>query len=223
MNKDWSEKNKRVQQLLKKSTFSEGITGLLSLRDTLMAEIFSWKRELKSEAFSAMPYMNSKGYHSKTIAYSLWHIFRIEDIVANSLIQGREQVFFSGGFDKKTRSPIITTGNELIKEQIADFSGQLDIAALYEYINAVKESTDKWLKSIGYDDLKRRFTEEDKRRLISLGPVSDDENAAWLIDYWCGKDVKGLILMPFSRHWIMHIEAALRIKAKLQKKKRTAY
>lgn len=217
MNKEWSEKNKRVQQLLKKATFSEGITELLSLREELMNEILSLKKELKDEDFSAIPFINAKGYHSKTVAYSLWHIFRIEDIVANSLIMNREQVLFSGGYDKKTRSPIITTGNELIREQIADFSRQLDITALYEYIKAVKQSTDKWLKEIGYDDLKRRFTQEDKQRLLTLGTVSDDENAIWLIDYWCQKDVKGLILMPFSRHWIMHIEAVLRIKAKLQK------
>lgn len=217
MNKEWSEKNKRVQQLLKKATFSEGITELLSLREELMNEILSLKKELKDEDFSAIPFLNAKGYHSKTIAYSLWHIFRIEDIVANSLIQGKEQVLFSGGYDKKTRSPIITTGNELIREQIADFSRQLDITALYEYIKAVKQSTDKWLKEIGYDDLKRRFTQEDKQRLLALETVSDDENAIWLIDYWCQKDVKGLILMPFSRHWIMHIEAILRIKAKIQK------
>lgn len=218
MNKDWSEKNKKVQLLIKKATLSEGIAGLLSLRDELMAEMLSWRDTLKDEDFSAIPYINAKGYHSKTIAYSLWHIFRIEDIVANSLIQGKEQVFFSGGYDKKTKSPIITTGNELIKEQIADFSRQLDITALYEYIKAVKESTDDWLKKIEYSDLKIRFTAEDKQRLFDLGTVSTDENAAWLIDYWCGKDIKGLILMPFSRHWIMHIEAALRIKAKIQKK-----
>ena len=34
-------------------------------------------------------------------------------------------------------------------------------------------------------------------------------------DYWCGKDLKGLLQMPFSRHWIMHIEAMCRIKNKL--------
>ena len=45
--------------------------------------------------------------------------------------------------------------------------------------------------------------------------VSEDEEAYWLIDYWCGKDIRGLIQMPFSRHWIMHIEASLRIKGKL--------
>lgn len=216
MNKDWSEKNKKVQLLLKKATFSEGIAELISLRDELFQETLSWRDTLTDKDFCAIPYINAKGYHSKTIAYSLWHIFRIEDIVANSLIQGREQLLFSGGYDKKTKAPIITTGNELIKEQIADFSRSLDISALYEYIKAVKESTDEWLKKIEYTDLKRRFTEEDKQRIINLRTVSKDEDAAWLIDYWCSKDVKGLILMPFSRHWIMHIEAALRIKAKIQ-------
>ncbi|HCD4412319.1 TPA: phage head-tail adapter protein, partial [Enterococcus faecium] len=35
------------------------------------------------------------------------------------------------------------------------------------------------------------------------------------IDYWCNKDICGLIQMPFSRHWIMHTEACLRIKNKI--------
>ena len=52
--------------------------------------------------------------------------------------------------------------------------------------------------------------------LESLNVVSSDEEAVWLIDYWCGKDFRGLIQMPFSRHWIMHTEACLRIIRKLQ-------
>ena len=48
-----------------------------------------------------------------------------------------------------------------------------------------------------------------------MNVVSNNENAIWLIDYWCNKDVRGLIQMPFSRHWIMHIEACLRIKNKI--------
>ena len=54
-----------------------------------------------------------------------------------------------------------------------------------------------------------------RNHLESLNVVSSDKNAIWLIDYWCGKDIRGLIQMPFSRHWIMHIEACLRIKKKL--------
>lgn len=45
--------------------------------------------------------------------------------------------------------------------------------------------------------------------------MSEDENAYWLIDYWCGKNIKGLIQMPFSRHWIMHVEACIRIKDRI--------
>lgn len=58
--------------------------------------------------------------------------------------------------------------------------------------------------------------DEREKELRSLGVVSTDENAVWLIDYWCKKDVKGLIQMPFSRHWIMHIEACQRILNKLK-------
>ena len=53
-----------------------------------------------------------------------------------------------------------------------------------------------------------------RKQLEMLNVVSGDENAYWLIDYWCGKDVKGLIQMPFSRHWIMHIEACIKIRDK---------
>ena len=35
------------------------------------------------------------------------------------------------------------------------------------------------------------------------------------IDFLKSKNIKGLIQMPFSRHWIMHIEAINRIKSKL--------
>lgn len=59
------------------------------------------------------------------------------------------------------------------------------------------------------------MTEDDKVLIQNLQVISKDESAIWLIDYWCEKDVKGLIKMPFSRHWIMHVEACLRIKSKL--------
>lgn len=72
------------------------------------------------------------------------------------------------------------------------------------------------LKDMSYDMLKRKVLPENRSNLLKLNVVSDDKNAAWLVDYWCGKDIRGLIQMPFSRHWIMHIEACLRITHKLK-------
>lgn len=214
MNKEWSDKNKLMQSLLKKNTFSEGIAELIELRNMLMQEILSW-RNLPNDAFCAIPYINADGYHSKTVAYSLWHIFRIEDIVVNSLIREKEELLFAGDYKKKMNASITTTGNELKGMEIADFSRKLDMDVLYDYIQKVKITTDEWLRTLDFTSLKKSFDEADKERLRKLEVVSNAEDAAWLVDYWCDKDIKGLIKMPLSRHWIMHIEGALRIIKKI--------
>lgn len=92
-----------------------------------MEDVESFQYDLTREQFHSMPFINVKGYHNKTIAYSLWHIFRIEDIVIHSLIKGDEQIFFKGNYQELINSPITTTGNELIKQQIKDFSKKLDL------------------------------------------------------------------------------------------------
>ena len=215
MNREWSDKNKLAQSKLKKVSFQDGINEFVELRDMLMQEMLSWKHVLSPEDFCAIPFINAEGYHSKTVAYSIWHIIRIEDIVVNSLIREKNEVLFENNFDKKIGADIITTGNELEKQEIAEFSKMLDIEALYEYALSVKENTDEWLKNLHYEDVKKKFGDDDKKRISKLGVVSTEENAVWLIDYWCNKDILGLIKMPLSRHWIMHIEAANRIKEKI--------
>lgn len=218
MNKSWSELNRKMQiQLKKEATFSDGIETLFELRKELMQAADGFFRNFSREEFCAMPFINAEGYHSKTVAYSLWHIFRIEDIVANTLIAGCGQVFFRGNYKERTNSPIITTGNELVKQQIAEFSRQLNLGELQNYIHEVKAQTEKILCALSYSDLKKKVSAERRKELESLNVVSTDESAGWLIDYWCGKDFRGLVQMPFSRHWIMHIEAALRIAGKLRK------
>ena len=216
MNKEWSELNKTMQaQIKKKNTYKTGIDTLLSLRSQLMQTLISFKKELCREDFNAIPFINADGYHSKTIAYSIWHIFRIEDIIAHTVINEDEQVFFAGNYQKRIKSPIITTGNELVKQQIADFSKQLNLEELYSYIFEVRQSTEKMLEYFSFDELKRKIPDGRKSCLKSLNVVNGDEKAIWLIDYWCNKDIRGLIQMPFSRHWIMHTEACLRIKNKI--------
>ena len=92
----------------------------------------------------------------------------------------------------------------------------MDISELFNYCEKVKQSTDSMLQKLVYEDLKTKYADADKTRLKKAKVVSEDENAFWLIDYWCGKNLKGLIQMPFSRHWIMHIEAISRIREKLE-------
>ena len=62
------------------------------------------------------------------------------------------------------------------------------------------------------NDLKEKISDDRRKQLETLNVVSMDENAHWLIDYWCNKNFLGLLQMPFSRHWIMHIDACLKIR-----------
>ena len=79
----------------KEATFSEGIDVLIDLRNDLFEKITSIVKEYPEESFSQMPFAGADGYHSKTLIYSMWHIFRIEDIVAHELIAKDKQVLFT--------------------------------------------------------------------------------------------------------------------------------
>ena len=218
MDKNWSEMNKEMQALLaKNATFRDGIEMLLTLRKSLFEQVTQIVSTYPEEAFYRMPFAGAEGYHSKTLAYSIWHIFRIEDIVAHEMIAEDQQVLFREDFQTALHSPIVTTGNELVGDEIAAFSKQLNIQVLYRYAQEVMQSTDRILMGLEYSDLKQRFGEEMREKLLRTGCVSEAESAVWLIGYWCSKDVQGLIRMPFSRHWIMHIEAMQRIKNRLCK------
>ena len=208
--------NREMQALLSsKATYQEGLAKLLELRRSVFEQISQIVTTFPEEAFYQMPFAGADGYHSKTLAYSIWHIFRIEDIVAHEMIAGDQQILFEQDFPETIHSPVITTGNELTGDEIVEFSRRLDIKELYRYAQAVMQSSNQILTKLDYPDLKRKFGDDMIDKLRKSGCVSEDENACWLIGYWCGKDILGLIRMPFSRHWIMHVEAMLRIKNKL--------
>lgn len=220
MNKYFSDLNKQMQfELKKKETFADGIRSLLLLRSELFKIVESYFAELSAEDFSKMPFPNSKGNGNATIAWSIFHTFRIEDIVCNSLIKNENQIFFEKDFAKRLNAKIITTANELSNEQMIEFSESLNIEELFCYAKGVKEKSDKMILELSFEDLKSKIPEEQKTNLQKMNVVSTDESSAWLIDYWCKKDVRGLLQMPFSRHWIMHVEACEKVKGKLYLKK----
>ena len=214
MNKEWSKFNKEVKVLLnRKSSFNEGIKKLIKFRTLLFNEWFNSMKDLSSDDYSKQPLITREGHESKTISYSIYHVFRIEDIVLNTLIKNKQQIFIRDNYQSKTNSDIMTTGNELVNESISVFSKTLIIEELWDYAKNVFKESNEWLLSITYDDLKIKYSKLDEERIQSTNTVAKSEN--WLIEYWCSKDIKGLLGMPFSRHWIMHLEASLRIKNKL--------
>ena len=101
MDKGWSEKNKKMQELIsKEATFAEGIKLLIELRAELFEQITSIVKTFPTVAFYQMPFGVGEGSHHTTLAWSLWHTFRIEDIVAHELILKYKQILLTGSWLK---------------------------------------------------------------------------------------------------------------------------
>ncbi|MCL2376338.1 MAG: phage head-tail adapter protein [Defluviitaleaceae bacterium] len=196
----------------KRDSFDVAKQNFLVLREALSAMHEHIFTVCNDEDFCKMPLSTDK-----TIAYYLYHLTRIEDITSNALIAGKEQLFFTKGFDASLKSPIITTGNEIPRDGIVEFSKKLDIGQLKSYATAVMANTNEIVKNMSFEDSKTKISTERKAKLIKSGTVSTDENAFWLVNYWCGKTYAGLMLMPFSRHHMLHLNGCLRIIDKIKK------
>lgn len=208
-----SETFKLFQSSIKKeSTFDQGKLKLLEIRSEI-EEIYKYIFNIcNKEDFSKMPLSKDK-----TIAYYLYHLARIEDITSNTLICGKEQIFFKNEYDKSINSPIITTGNEIRREDLVEFSAELDIKQLENYTLDVIKNTNNIINKMTYAESKNKVLEERKKELLKINAVSTDEEAFWLVDYWCKKTYAGLLLMPFSRHQMLHLGGCLRIIKKIKK------
>lgn len=212
--KELSELFKQFQTSIKKKTeFERGKEYLLEFRKELWQIYQFIFQNVREEEYSLMPLKNDK-----TIAYYLYHLNRIEDINSNTLILDKDQIFYERNYQNKINSPISTTGNELKREQLIAFSKQLNEKGLKNYIKEVHDNTNELIRNMTFDESREKISEEKKEKLLTLNSVSRDENAFWLIDYWCNKDYGGLLLMPFSRHQFMHLRGCLRIMNKNNKK-----
>lgn len=161
---------------------------------------------LKSEDFNVMPTEKDK-----SIAYHLWHIARIEDLVSNLLIMKQAQVFNDEWIARMNVS-VKDTGNAMDNTQITQFSKNIDKLELINYRNAVGCQTRKILKSLTAKDLKQKPESEYLLRLVSEGGLLENKNSIWLKDFWGRHTVAGLILLPLTRHHMMHLPESMAIK-----------
>jgi hypothetical protein len=202
----------------KRSSFETGIKNLLDLRDILMNlkneqsfEHNLWK-SAALEDFTSMPLQKDK-----TIAYYMYHLARIEDITSNLLIEKKDQIFYLNNYESRLETPITTTGNELLGEEIITFSKKLNLEELNNYRLEVYLQTNEIIKNLDYNMAKTKVAKEDIDKILQQNSVSTHPDAVWLLDYWGSKNYIGLLLMPFSRHQMLHLDGCFRILSKLGK------
>jgi len=221
VSKGWNENQKNLTVLLKnQKTFAKGIKLLLEMH-SLLHDKKVYKTS--AETFYDNLWENMKDETCKIISdketsilWDIWHITRIEDIVSN-IIMGNKETVFNDEIQAKLNIKIKDTGNAMIHSEIESLNKNINIKELNGYRVKVGKSTQKIIETLEFTDIKRKVGKEQLEKIKQNGGVTDDPKSIWLLDFWGKKNILGLIMMPITRHQIVHLNDCFKIKQKYNK------
>ena len=147
---------------------------------------------------------------SKTvpICWQFWHIYRIEDIVSNILMENGQQIF-NDEWKRRIGSSISDTGNALEPEELIAWSKNINVDELRNYIITVGKNTRRILSGLTLKQIKSMVPEEWVMRILEEGGVTTDFRSVWLLVFWGRLTVGGMILTPMTSHHMMHLPTSV--------------
>lgn len=219
----WNEKIKKLRGIiLKEDELNESKELCLELHSMVHSSEMSGTN-LKTfedelwEGLDEKTFKTAVKEEGRTIAYNLWHISRIEDITMNILVRGADQVFNTENWKERINSNIVDTGNALSENEIMKFSKNINMQELRNYRIAVGRRTRDIIETLKPSDMKIKFEKDSLERILYEGAVVKADGAKWLVDFWGRKNVAGILLMPVTRHQVVHINEALSAKVRAKK------
>ena len=138
-----------------------------------------------------------------SIVWNLWHITRIEDAVMNLLVAGKPQLFNEENWQQRLNAPLVNSGNEIPMADIVHLSESVDIEVLREYRTAVGKNTQAIVSTLTYTDFKQKTDPNRLQQIMDEGVLVPE--AKGILDYWRKRTIAGLLLMPPTRHNLVHL------------------
>ncbi|MGB6420200.1 MAG: DinB family protein [Anaerolineales bacterium] len=149
-----------------------------------------------------------------SVAWCIWHIARIEDVTMNLLVAGSSQILYRGNWLERMKITVRDTGNEMDEEEMATLGATIDIEALRAYRMAVGRRTREIVQQLEPEELKQQVDPIRVQQVMDEGVVV--EEAIAIANYWSRRNIAGLLLMPATRHNLVHLNEALRLKRRRQ-------
>ena len=175
------------------------------------AEPWSFEDEVLDD-LSAEQILRIPSNCDHSIAWNIWHIARIEDVAMNLLVAGSPQVFNQVNWRERMKINVRDTGNAMGPNGVEALSAMIDIESLRDYRAAVGRQTRGIVANIRPEGLKMKVEPSRLQRVRDEGAVV--EAASDLVDYWGRRDIAGLLLMPATRHSLVHLNESLKLKSK---------
>jgi hypothetical protein len=98
-------------------------------------------------------------------------------------------------------------------ESVARLSAALDMKALRDYRIAVGKHTRAIVKKLQIEQFSQKVDSKRLQKVLTEGAVIPE--AMEVVNYWGSRTIAGLLLMPATRHNLLHLNEALRVKQKL--------
>jgi hypothetical protein len=215
----WNANHQKLNRLLAKGDRETAITLFLDLHAMVHAakasgsKLFSFEDELLDGLTEAeIRTVPHGGEHS--IAWILFHLARIEDITMNMLVVGTPQLFSRDGWAQKMNTTVLHSANRMDDASVARLSAEIDLPCLRQYRIAVARRTRQVVRKLKAEDFKRKVDPVRLQKVLDEGAVTPE--AREIVEYWGNKTVAGLLLMPPTRHCILHLNEGMRIRDKVQ-------
>ncbi len=218
--KHWNEQQKALEEALRRPADHRAAIDLFLSQHAMVhasamsqSGIWSFDDEvwqgLSEDASRRIP---PKGEHS--VDWLMWHAARCEDITMNMLIAGTPQVMSCEPWLERMNITIRDTGNAMSLAEIESFSSAVNVAAIRDYRTAVGRRTREVIPQLAPGSFKQKVDPARIAWVLAEGAVV--EQAHQISDYWGSRTIAGLMLMPATRHNLVHLNEAMRMKKKVK-------
>ncbi len=215
----WNETHKGLRQLMAKpANRDDYLSVFLSQHAMVHAGIISASSQptFEDELWNGLPEEAIRKIPEgmeHSIAWCMWHLARIEDVTMRILVSGQPQLLNTENWCDRLRTRFRTIGNEMTPSDIEELSQTLDISALRDYRNQAAIHTREIASSLPPSELPRKTPAHRIQILYQEGVLTQASQE--VADYWGGLTVAGLLLMPPTRHNLIHINECMKIKKKV--------
>jgi hypothetical protein len=216
--KKWNSQQKILRSALENPIDFQAAVDLFMVQHAMLHSLgnqppLEWS--FSDEVWDELPEDKARGLPAvgeHSIAWLIWHLARCEDAAMNVVVAGKDQILLQDEWLRRMNINRYDTGNAMNQTEIQEFSLRVNLEELRTYRRTVGLQTHQIVKHLLPEELNGKAGPTCLDRLRNEGAVVEE---AWdIAKYWCRSTVAGLLLMPATRHNMVHLNEALRLKAK---------
>jgi hypothetical protein len=145
-----------------------------------------------------------------SLAWLMWHIARAEDIMANVIVNGRDQVL-DDGWLPRLKIARRDFGMGMSKPEVSELSAKIDLAALRDYRDAVGRRTQEIVGAYGPKDWEGNLEAASVEKAGALGCFGDRTET--FVKGFTGRPRRAVLTTIVVIHSALHMGEGATVRA----------